>query len=199
MENALTKEELKTLDELLSSTFNSILRIEERSLNNRLTEGLSIAELHTICAVGLHEANPMKVIANRLGITLATLTVMINKLEKRSYVKRERSEKDRRQVLVALTAKGRKAMRAHDAFHKKMVESALADLTPEEEGVFVKAVGKVKAFFDNEAEKEEQKGSSMATLDTIQKVLNENLDIEPGNGHRRCDARRSRHRFARHG
>ena len=35
-------------------------------------------------------------------------------------------------MLVALTAKGRKAMRAHDAFHKKMVESALADLTPEE-------------------------------------------------------------------
>ena len=149
MENALTKDDLKTLDELLSSTFNSILRIEERSLNNRLTEGLSIAELHTICAVGLHEANPMKVIANRLGITLATLTVMINKLEKRSYVKRERSETDRRQVLVALTAKGRKAMRAHDAFHKKMVESALADLTPEEEGVFVKAVGKIKAFFRN--------------------------------------------------
>lgn len=56
MENALTKDDLKTLDELLSSTFNSILRIEERSLNNRLTEGLSIAELHTICAVGLHEA-----------------------------------------------------------------------------------------------------------------------------------------------
>lgn len=158
MENALTKDDLKTLDELLSSTFNSILRIEERSLNNRLTEGLSIAELHTICAVGLHEANPMKVIASRLGITLATLTVMINKLEKRSYVKRERSETDRRQVLVALTAKGRKAMRAHDAFHKKMVESALADLTPEEEGVFVKAVGKIKAFFDAESEKEEQKG-----------------------------------------
>ena len=32
MENALTKDDLKTLDELLSSTFNSILRIEELSL-----------------------------------------------------------------------------------------------------------------------------------------------------------------------
>lgn len=158
MENTLSKEELRTLDELLTSTFNSILRIEERSLNNRLTEGLSIAELHTICAVGLHETNPMNVIANRLGVTLATLTVMINKLEKRSYVKRERSSKDRRQVLVALTAKGRKAMRAHDVFHKKMVESALADLSPEEEGVFVKAVGKIKAFFDQESQKEQQKG-----------------------------------------
>ena len=158
MENSLSKDELRTLDELLTSTFNSILRIEERSLNNRLTEGLSIAELHTICAVGLHEANPMKVIANRLGVTLATLTVMINKLEKRSYVERERSTKDRRQVLVRLTTKGRKAMRAHDAFHKKMVESALADLSPEEEGVFVKAIGKVKAFFDQESQREETKG-----------------------------------------
>lgn len=158
MENSLTKDELRTLDELLTSTFNSILRIEERSLNNRLTEGLSIAELHTICAVGLHEANPMNVIANRLGVTLATLTVMINKLEKRCYVKRERSSKDRRQVLVELTAKGRKAMRAHDAFHKKMVESALADLSPEEEGVFVKAIEKIKTFFDQEGQKEEMKG-----------------------------------------
>lgn len=158
MENTLTREELRTLDELLTSTFNSILRIEERSLNNRLTEGLSIAELHTICAIGLHETNPMNVIANRLGVTLATLTVMINKLEKRSYVKRERNSKDRRQVLVALTTKGRKAMRAHDIFHKKMVESALADLSPEEEGVFVKAVGKIKTFFDQEGQKEQQKG-----------------------------------------
>ena len=158
MENTLTKEDLRTIDDLLTSTFNSILRIEERSLNNRLTEGLSIAELHTICAIGLHETNPMNVIANRLGVTLATLTVMINKLEKRSYVKRERNSKDRRQVLVALTTKGRKAMRAHDIFHKKMVESALADLSPEEEGVFVKAVGKIKAFFDQEGQKDQKKG-----------------------------------------
>ena len=84
MEKAINKENIRMLDDLLSSTFNSILRIEERSLNNRLTEGLSITELHTICAIGLHETNPMNVIANRLGVTLATLTVMINKLEKRS-------------------------------------------------------------------------------------------------------------------
>lgn len=158
MDNTLSKEELKTLDELLTSTFNSILRIEERSLNNRLTEGLSIAELHTICAVGLYETNPMKVIANRLGITVATLTVMINKLEKRGYVKRERGTQDRRQVLVALTTKGRKAMRVHNAFHRKMVESALADLTPEEELVFVRSVTKIKDFFDEEAHQDETKG-----------------------------------------
>ena len=62
------------LDELLSSTFNSVLRTEEKSLQNKLTEGLTITEIHTIVAVGLHETNPMNVVAARLGVTLATLT-----------------------------------------------------------------------------------------------------------------------------
>lgn len=107
------------VDTLLSDTFNSILRIEERSLKNRLTEGLSIAELHTIVAVGLHEINSMKVVASRLDVTMATLTAAMNKLERKGFVERSRSEIDRRQVLVQLTSKGRKAFRAHESFHKK--------------------------------------------------------------------------------
>lgn len=140
--------ETRTIDTLLTNTFNSILRIEERSLGNRLTEGLSIAELHTIAAVGLHEVNPMKVVAGRLDVTLATLTAAMNKLERKGFVERMRSEVDRRQVLVRLTSKGRKAYRAHEAFHHKMVDNALSALTPEERDVFVRAVGKVKEYFD---------------------------------------------------
>ena len=141
------------VDTLLSDTFNSILRIEERSLKNRLTEGLSIAELHTIVAVGLHEINSMKVVASRLDVTMATLTAAMNKLERKGFVERSRSELDRRQVLVQLTSKGRKAFRAHESFHKKMVDRALAALTQEEEELFVSALGKIKDFFDKESKK----------------------------------------------
>ncbi len=140
----------KVVDTLLTDTFNSILRIEERSMNNRLTEGLTIAEVHAIAAVGLYEANPMTVVAQRLGVTLATMTASMTKLERKGYVERTRGESDRRQVLVRLTSKGRKAFRTHEAFHRKMVDRALGCLTPEEEQVFVRAVGKVKAFFDQE-------------------------------------------------
>lgn len=142
----------QVVNEMLTETFNSILRIEERSLNNRLTEGLSIAELHTIVAVGLHDINPMKVVAARLDVTLATLTASMTKLERKGYVQRSRSEVDRRQVLVQLTSKGRKAYRAHEAFHKKMADSALECLTSEEEAVLYKALEKVKDFFDRENE-----------------------------------------------
>lgn len=152
IEHTWRRDGKELVNQMLTETFNSILRIEERSLSNRLTEGLSIAELHTIVAVGLHDINPMKVVAARLDVTLATLTASMTKLERKGYVQRTRSEIDRRQVLVQLTSKGRKAFRAHEAFHKKMAASALEGLTPDEEQVLYKALAKVKAFFDQENE-----------------------------------------------
>ena len=53
------------IDDLLSGTFNSILRIEEQSLDNRLTHGLTITEVHTIVAIGLHERNPCLLYTSR--------------------------------------------------------------------------------------------------------------------------------------
>lgn len=140
------------LNELLSTTFNSVTRIEEKSLNNRLLKGLTIAEIHTLVAIGLHDSVPMKTIAARLGVTLATVNASVGKLEKKGYLTRTRSEQDRRQVLAHLTNSGRKAVRVHDAFHHKMVESALEGLSVEEEKALVKALGNVKTFFDEEYE-----------------------------------------------
>lgn len=141
----------EALDGLLSDTFNSILRIEERSLDNRLTHGLTITEVHTIVAIGLHERNPMNVVAARLGVTLATLTTAVGRLAKKGFVERVRSEDDRRKVLVSLTKKGRQVYRAHGLFHHQMIDEALADLSEEEERIFADALIKVKTFFDAQA------------------------------------------------
>ena len=139
------------LDELLSSTFNSVLRTEEKSLQNKLTEGLTITEIHTIVAVGLHEANPMNVVAGRLGVTLATLTTAVNKLVEKGFISRTRCEDDRRKVLISLTKRGKQVYRAHGLFHTKMSNEALAGLNEEEERVFAHALVRVKSFFDEQA------------------------------------------------
>ena len=115
------------IDDLLSGTFNSIV------------------------AIGLHERNPMNVIAARLNVTLATLTTAVNKLANKGFVERTRAEDDRRKVLVSLTKKGRQVLRAHNLFHHQMIDEALADLTEEEERVFAGALKKVKGFFDAQA------------------------------------------------
>ncbi len=137
------------LDDLFSGTFQSVLRIEEQALDNRLTAGLSMSDIHTITAIGLYEQNSMSVVAERLEVTLATLTSAVKKLERLGYVHRERSEEDRRQVLISLTAKGRKAYHAHRLFHEKMIAAALEGLTPEEQQVLARALASVKGFFDS--------------------------------------------------
>ncbi|HIS40030.1 MAG TPA: MarR family transcriptional regulator [Candidatus Aphodovivens avistercoris] len=141
----------QAIDDLLSGTFNSILRIEERSLDNRLTSGLTITEVHTIVAVGLYERNPMNVVAARLSVTTATLTTAVGKLERKGFIERTRAADDRRKVLLSLTKKGRLVYRAHSLFHRQMVDEALEGLTDEEERVFTEALIKVKAFFDERA------------------------------------------------
>lgn len=136
------------VNDLLVETFNSILRVEENVVRNRLTEGLTISEVHTIHAIGLHGSSPMNVIAARLDVTLATCTTAVGKLVAKGFAERSRSDADRRQVLVSLTKEGRRAYRVHELFHKEMVDAAFADLTEEEEAVLVRALTKVKDFFE---------------------------------------------------
>ena len=153
--DAFSLDEKHFLNELLSTTFNSVTRIEEKSLNNRLLKGLTIAEIHTLAAIGMHSSTPMKSIAENLGVTVATVTAAVNRLERKGYATRTRGEQDKRQVLVTLTNSGRKALRLHDAFHRKMVDRALEGLTPDEEAVLVKSLMNVKRFFDEEYEQAE--------------------------------------------
>lgn len=150
----MDKVQLNMLNDLLIGAFNSITNIEQKALDNRLTQGLTSSELHTIAAMGLSEENPMSVVAGRLGVTLATLNVAIGKLERKGFVERRRSETDRRQMLVKLTAKGKKAYRAHDTFHRNLITAVIEDLSPKEEQALTNALVKIQHFFaeQNEAE-----------------------------------------------
>lgn len=151
METSQEKARRREVSSLFVDTFNSVLRIEEMALKNRLTSNLTISEIHTINAIGLDGASPMNVVAGRLGVTLATLNASVGKLVDKGFAARTKSEADRRQVLVSLTKEGRKAYRVHEAFHREMVDAALDGLTPEEEDAFARGLVKVKAFFESRA------------------------------------------------
>ena len=147
-DDAEARRRREQINELLTETFNSVQRIEERALNNRLTQGLTINEIHTLVAVGMYEQNSMSTVAARLDVTLATLTKVVNKLVDKGFIERARDEADRRRVLLSLTKRGREVVRIHDLFHHRMIDEALTGLSEEEERVLSSALTKVKAFFD---------------------------------------------------
>lgn len=89
----------------------------------------------------------MSAIATRLGITVGSLTTSMNSLVKKGYVRRERSERDRRVVYIYLTEKGRSAYAHHAKFHQDMTDAALASLREDEIPLLVRTLQDLSAFF----------------------------------------------------
>ncbi|MGT2930586.1 fatty acid biosynthesis transcriptional regulator FabT [Streptococcus dentasini] len=111
----------KLVNEYLTKVFNNVLVIEEMSLKNSRFRDVSMKEMHTVDIIGhIPDATPSD-IARELMVTLGTVTTSLNKLERKGYVKRHRSEVDRRVVHLSLTKKGRLIYRLHNRFHKNMV------------------------------------------------------------------------------
>ena len=135
------------LNQLLVQLFNDILLIEEKTLRNGPLNDLSVTEIHTIEAIGMYEKKTMSEVAKELNITVGTLTTAINKLIKKGYVERQRTEEDRRVVLVYVTKKGKLAYRLHEKFHKEMINASIDGLDDKQEEILIESLEKLNKFF----------------------------------------------------
>ena len=120
----------EVINDVLVNLFNEILRLEEEAIITDKYKDISNNDMHIIEAVGLGGGN-MSSIAAKLKITVGSLTTSMNSLVKKGYVKRERSEKDRRVVFIQLTNK----------------EAVIAELNENETEVLVKALDGLRKFF----------------------------------------------------
>lgn len=137
------------LNELLVSLFNHVLTAEGKAIITEEFKDISNNDMHIIEAVGIEEPRSVSIIAKMLGVTVGTLTVNMNSLEKKGYLLRERSSEDRRVVLVALTEKGRKAFFHHRDFHKGMIKAAVSGLDEAERKSLITCLQKLDVFFEN--------------------------------------------------
>ena len=138
--------DLKTVNDYLVSVFNDILTIEESELKKSQFKDLSITEMHTIEAVGMYKKKTTSEVAKELSITVGTLTTAINKLVKKGYVERIRSEDDRRVVKLGLTKKGKLLYRIHQHFHREMVKNILDGMAKEEQQALLAALKNLHDF-----------------------------------------------------
>ncbi|NLM66290.1 MAG: MarR family transcriptional regulator [Enterococcus sp.] len=138
--------DFESINNLLVEVFNDILVIEESELKMSQFNDLSITEMHTIEAVGMYRKKTTSEVAKELSITVGTLTTAINRLVKKNYVERIRSEDDRRVVKLGLTKKGKLLYRVHQNFHRQMIEAVLVDMGKEEATALLKALENLHLF-----------------------------------------------------
>lgn len=138
----------EVLNHMLVVLFNQILSIEEKSLKRGPYKELTMSELHVIEAIGTGDKHPMSYIAQKLDVTVGTLTIAMNTLVRKGYVTRNRGKEDKRVVEVALSERGRAAFAHHTAFHEEMIGYTMSILDEAESDVLIKTLTKITKYFD---------------------------------------------------
>jgi DNA-binding MarR family transcriptional regulator len=94
--------------------------------------GLRLSDMQCINALELMGPSTPGELARFTGLTTGGVTVMLDRLEKGGYLKREPNPRDRRSVLVRLNpAKAKKLQAFYGEVNERM--DALLDATPERE------------------------------------------------------------------
>ena len=142
----MDQERVKRVNDQLVLIFNEILEIQERVLKKSRFSDLTLKEMHTIEAIAQDGSLSSDQVAKNLKVTPGTLTVAIQGLEKKGYVKRVKSDKDRRVFLLQLTDRGQAIYQVHKDFHQEMVEETLTGLDPKEVEVLTKGLNNLQQF-----------------------------------------------------
>jgi len=133
-----------------SCTMNEILKLEENAAIGRPTE-LTLKEIHAIEAVAnlIESGKPARAldVSAALRVAPGTLTATVDILEKKGYLIRERDEKDRRGICIALTEAGEKARDQHRGFHTELVEEILTVVGTEDARALIRSSEVMHAFY----------------------------------------------------
>lgn len=136
----MKKEDLEIFSEAIIQFYEKLFSWENGVAKNK---GLSPQQNHTIDIVGHAGSIRMKPLAEKLSITTGTLTVMIDRLEKSGFVKRQKDPDDGRAFNIVLTRKGKQVHKEHHAYHLKLAQDIAAGLTPEQAAEFSTTLVKI--------------------------------------------------------
>lgn len=123
------------MENLLDQFYKTYYKIEEINLN-QVIKCLTTTEIHVIEAIGQDKIT-MNELAEKLGITMGTASIAINKLNEKQFIERIRSDEDRRKVFVKLSKKGDMALNYHGNFHSTILEKITENIPKEELKAFV--------------------------------------------------------------
>ncbi len=108
---------------------------------------LSLPQLHTVEVIGSAGEIRMKELAEKLGITTGSLTVMIQRLEALNMVERKQSEKDKRSYSLSLTEAGNTEHEQHHRLHDELAGDIASNLTEDEVTQFTTLLSKILQNF----------------------------------------------------
>jgi DNA-binding MarR family transcriptional regulator len=129
---------------------------------------MSKQELFTIMTVVRMKEATMGQLSENMNFPMSTATGIVDRLVKKGYMERGRSETDRRIVVISLTEKGKEFVAAVKEMIFSYIRRADEVLDDEEWETIIRIVGKVTAVLQKPAEESRQNKKSGVRKITIE-------------------------------
>jgi DNA-binding MarR family transcriptional regulator len=103
-----------------------------RAARRAVPEGLTLPQFDVLAQLHRHEAMTPGQLTRELLVTAGNVTGIVERLVRQGLVERRAVPRDRRAVLLRLTARGRHVMRRAIPRHRRDLEALLAAVPPHE-------------------------------------------------------------------
>lgn len=149
--------ENEALFDLAFNSFRKIIFPEEWL---KLDKALAKQDLLTLMFLDRLGECTMSQIAEQMNFPLSTTTGIVDRLVKKGYAERMRSESDRRLILILISAEGRSLVGSLKAHFNKLLAKLSQLLDADEQAVLLKLIAKLgtileSVFEEDQASKEE--------------------------------------------
>jgi DNA-binding MarR family transcriptional regulator len=135
-----------------------VMRAIRTEMRSHRGSDLSVPQLRVLVFLNRHEGASLSDIAEHMGLTLPSMSKMVDVLVTRELVSRSMNPADRRRVILAPTALGRATRQAaHKATESRLAER-LAVLPASERRNIIEAMQALKSIFLSGKEAETIKG-----------------------------------------
>jgi DNA-binding MarR family transcriptional regulator len=127
-----------------------VMRIIRTEMRSHRTPDLSVPQFRALLYVNRHAGASLSDVAEHLGLTLPSVSKLIDKLVARGLITRESAADDRRRMVLTLTPDGQGALRAAAQATETRLADRLAALSPAELTTIIEAMTMLHRVFQPE-------------------------------------------------
>ena len=124
-----------------------VMRAIRAELRRHRTADLSVPQFRTLNFIGRKPEASLSEAAGYIGLTLPSMSKIVDGLVTRKLVARQTDPADRRRMTLVLTKSGQTALEASRAATRACLAESLAGLTDAERATVVKAMDALRPIF----------------------------------------------------
>ncbi|WP_141497311.1 MarR family winged helix-turn-helix transcriptional regulator [Bacillus pseudomycoides] len=127
----------------LSTSFRKMIRLLQNDINTRFSEYMPYNEFSVLRALFLKSPQMASQIASEVNVTSSHITAVTDRLVRKGFVTRKRSDSDRRIVYLEITEHGKEVTQELEAVRKEYYKEKFKGWSDQETEMVLELFGRV--------------------------------------------------------